>query len=276
MGCFLRRPKLCPLDFPGNVLRVLTFNLRRPSPRDTAQPWEKRRWLIRRLIQELDPDLIATQELTYEAAQFLHQELDGYRWFGRGRYGGHVDEHVAIFFKRKRLSLYASGDFWLSETPTSVGSRSWGMDLPRIVTWGAFEELVFGRRLVVVNTHFPHRPQDAFARAQCARTLVSFLKDLPEELPSVLAGDFNSLPTEEPYQILTAHLKDSLYCAREVEGAVGTYHEFTGDARVHRIDWILFRGNLKVLSYLVLSVQEEGVYPSDHFPVCVDFEIPSD
>jgi endonuclease/exonuclease/phosphatase (EEP) superfamily protein YafD len=40
------------------------------------------------------------------------------------------------------------------------------------------------------------------------------------------------------------------------------------------IDWILYRGNVKVLSHKRIDYNVNGVYPSDHRPILVEFSIP--
>ncbi|MDX1701488.1 MAG: hypothetical protein R3250_12765, partial [Melioribacteraceae bacterium] len=39
------------------------------------------------------------------------------------------------------------------------------------------------------------------------------------------------------------------------------------------IDWILYKGNVKVLKYEEVDYNIDGVYPSDHNPIYVEFEI---
>jgi hypothetical protein len=45
---------------------------------------------------------------------------------------------MAIFYRRARFELLETKDYWLSETPEVVGSKSWGSSLPRMVTWARF------------------------------------------------------------------------------------------------------------------------------------------
>jgi endonuclease/exonuclease/phosphatase family metal-dependent hydrolase len=51
-------------------------------------------------------------------------------------------------------------------------------------------------------------------------------------------------------------------------GPAGTMHAFTGEGR-GRIDWVLYRGDVEVESVEVITRNEDGLYPSDHFPVLV-------
>ncbi len=52
----------------------------------------------------------------------------------------------------------------------------------------------------------------------------------------------------------------------------GTFHGFTGVATGdRRIDWILYNSGFEPLSASVMHYENEGHYPSDHFPVEATF-----
>ena len=42
---------------------------------------------------------------------------------------------MALYYKQERFGKLDAGHFWLSETPDTVGSKSWDTSLPRMVTW---------------------------------------------------------------------------------------------------------------------------------------------
>jgi len=120
-------------------LRVMTFNVRYPNPGDGANVWPARRDLLVEVIRSRRPDLVGTQELYYEQGQYIVEKLPEYAWFGLSRRGNHEDEHMGVFYRKNRLRVIDSGDFWLSATPEKPGSISWNMSLPRMVTWAQFE-----------------------------------------------------------------------------------------------------------------------------------------
>ena len=134
-------PLLCALSFAtlplsAQTLRVMSFNVRYPSPNDGPDRWELRRDMLVGAIRANDPDLIGTQELFYEQGQYIAEKAPEYEWFGISRRGNREDEHMGVFFKTARFRLVESGNFWLSETPETPGSMSWNVSLPRMVTWG--------------------------------------------------------------------------------------------------------------------------------------------
>jgi endonuclease/exonuclease/phosphatase family metal-dependent hydrolase len=256
----------------AETLRVMSFNVRFPSPDDGDNRWEFRRDLLVATIREKDPDLLGTQELFFEQGEYIVGKLAGYAWFGLSRRGNREDEHMGVFYKKDRLRLLDSGNFWLSETPETPGSMSWDVSLPRMVTWGLFEVGAGGRRFYYYNTHFPHRPQDAAARLKCAGVIVERMNRLPKDVPFLMTGDFNSPAGGDVFKLFTAQLKDAWDTAVKRSGPEGTNSGFAGRTTGRRIDWILYRGPFRVLEAETVTRNEKGRYPSDHFPVIAALE----
>ena len=254
-------------------LRVMTFNVRLPADSDGGNRWEARRELMAKVLAHERPDLIGTQELYQRQGDELVALLPQYAWFGQGRRGGDGDEHMGVFYRKDRLRVLASGDFWLSDTPEVVGSITWGNLYPRMVTWARFQRIADGATFVLYNTHLPYRGEDEPARVRAAELIVSRLRQLPGDEPVILAGDFNTAPDGPTHALLTATLTDAWTAAPRRRGPATTFHNFTGRIdQADRIDWILFRG-LKVKSARTVTTHHRGRYPSDHFPVVADFEL---
>lgn len=256
----------------ADSLRVMTFNVRYPATSDGANRWEARRDLLVATIKDNNPDLVGTQELFYEQGQYVVEKAPEYSWFGVSRRGDRTDEHMGVFYKPAVLRLVESGNFWLSEKPDTPGSMSWEVTLPRMVTWGLFEVKSSGRKFYAYNTHFPHRPQDREARVQCARLIQRYIAKLPKAAPFVLLGDFNTDVGSEPYQAIAGGLTDAWATATKKSGPNGTFHGFKGTPGAARIDWILFRNFARANEAETITKNEDGRYPSDHFPVFVILE----
>lgn len=255
------------------TLRIMTFNVRYPAKTDGPDRWEFRRDLLVDTIREKSPDLIGTQELYYEQGQYIVEKLPDYVWFGISRRGNHEDEHMGVFYKKDRLRLLDSGNFWLSETPETPGSMSWGVNLPRMVTWGLFEIREAARRFYLYNTHFPHRREDEEARLRAARLLSERLQRLDPSIPLVLTGDFNAAAGGEVYRVFTTHLEDAWARAPKRSGPECTAGGFQGRTDCRRIDWILYRGALRPLEAETVRRSRDGRFPSDHYPVLAVFEL---
>lgn len=259
----------------AETLRVMTFNVRYPNPSDGADLWTARRELFAATVKKHAPDLMGTQELFYEQGQFIVEKLPEYGWFGLSRRGNQQDEHMGVFYRKEKLTLIDSGNFWLSPTAERAGSSAWGMSLPRMVTWGVFEVKAGGTRFLYYNTHFPHRAEDEAARRMCAKLIADRLSLYDEKMPLVLTGDFNAGAHGGAYDTLTGMLKDTWKeAAKRSEGSEGTFHGFKGKPGRERIDWILYRAPWRVVSTEILTDHEGDRYPSDHFPVLSVFELP--
>lgn len=245
----------------------MTFNVRYPAKGDGENIWEKRRDLLVATIRDKNPDLFGTQELFYEQGQYIVEKAPEYAWFGLSRRGNREDEHMGVFYKKDKLRLLESGNFWLSETPDVAGSMSWDVTLPRMVTWGLFELAGTQRRFYYYNTHFAHRPQDTPARVKSAHVIAERFHKLPADVPFVMTGDFNAAAGSEAYQVFAADLKDAWSTAERRTGPEGTFHGFRGTSRGTRIDWILYRGPFRLTEAETVIRNDDGRYPSDHFPV---------
>lgn len=253
------------------MLRVMTFNVRLPTAADGPDRWERRRSLMARTIREQQPDVIGTQELFARQGDYLVAVMPEYAWFGRSR-GNGDDERMGVFHRRDRLRVVAAGDFWLSDTPDVPGSISWGHPEPRMVTWARFERITDGGRFQLFNTHFPYREQDEEARLRSAAAILQRIRALPDALPVVLTGDFNTGADSDTHARLSGFLQDAWTAAPRRAGPEGTFHAFTGQP-LRRIDWILFRGLRAEAAHTVTS-HADGRYPSDHFPVVADLAWP--
>jgi endonuclease/exonuclease/phosphatase family metal-dependent hydrolase len=83
-----------------------------------------------------------------------------------------------------------------------------------------------------------------------------------DDRPVFLMGDFNSKPGGKVYRTFVGdeNSGDPDQLVDSVEGGFG-------------IDWILYRGDVKVNRYENVDYNVDGVYPSDHKPVVAEFEI---
>ncbi len=250
--------------------KFMSFNIRFDNPSDGPDRWELRKDELFELITRYDPDFIGIQEALPNQVEFLEGRLANHRRIGVGRDGKGTDsESVPIFYKHEEFTLLNWEVFWLSETP-GIPSRGWDAALNRITTYGVFMNNRTQDTIHVFNTHFDHRGEKA--RANSSQLLISKLKTLDLlQKQVVLMGDFNSLPEEEPIEILRSYLKDAYAGSEdEVSGPLGTFNGFDPDSPTEgRIDYI-FTINLRVLSYATLDDKiKNGRWISDHLPVLV-------
>lgn len=270
------------LHAEGENLRVMTFNLRYANPNDPVV-WEERREMQVDLIAKYSPDVIGIQEGLKEQVDYLMDNLPQYVVVGEGRKGGDDDEHMAIFYKHELLRLRELSSFWLSETPEIAGS---GPDVnPRMVTWARFSFITRPEKgktqqhpsdyrgawntqeFYFFNTHFftGRHPQARSSSAQLIMDRTRHIRDFGHwsiHRPIFLLGDFNSQPGGPVHRILTG----------DGESDDSSLFTDSTNREGRRIDWILYRGRVKVTHYEEIDYNVEGRYPSDHLPIIADFE----
>lgn len=254
---------------PPLPLTVMTFNLRYASS-TPPNAWPQRRPVMKACIEQVAPDLIGTQEGLYPQIKELSADLPDYAWIGTGRDGGSRGEFMAVFYKRARFEPMEYDHFWLSDTPEVIGSTTWGNSNRRMVTWVRFRDRASGAEFYFWNTHLDHQIQAARERA--AGLIRERIAALKTSLPLLLVGDFNAVAGQNPvYHALVQDggLQDTWNTARERRNAEwNTFNGFRApQPGGQRIDWILVRGHAEVSLSEIVTFQQDGQFPSDHFPV---------
>lgn len=259
-------------SFAETQLSVMTFNIRYGSANDGPNSWDLRRETVVNAIRAYDPDIVGTQECLLFQAQYLDHALPGYEHFGVGRNPDGTGERMEVFYKTDVLAPIETGNFWLSKTPDVPGSRDWNSANIRMVTWAKFHHLKSREFFYYLNTHFDHRSEEA--RQEAATLLSRYTRKLPENNFVILTGDFNSRAEDSvAWTTLTSdRLSDSWLSAKITRGAKNTWSGFKAPQdSVNRIDWILFSGPAVVNHCETVLYNENGRYPSDHFPVFARF-----
>lgn len=271
---------ILPISATGESLdfTVMTFNLKNGASRG-ENAWEVRRPIVKNLIQEEKPDLIGTQEGFFFQIKDMDEDLPEYEWIGLGRAGGSKDEFMAVFYKRNRFEVMAFDHFWLSDTPEVIGSRTWGHNNRRMVTWVRFRERESGREFYHWNTHFDHRVAEA--RRKSAALIMERLQLLEPKAPVIVTGDFNASQDSDVHAAMVSTeypqvtVRDAWELAENHIGdQVGTFNGWRGpNDSDRRIDWILVSPEFTCDSAEVVTYAEDGQYPSDHFPVVGNFTL---
>jgi endonuclease/exonuclease/phosphatase family metal-dependent hydrolase len=262
-----------PVSRTTNTLRVMTYNLKYAS-QEGANAWPDRLPIMVECLKGLEIDLFGTQEGVYEQLKDLARALPSYEWIGLGRDGGSHGEFMAIFYRKDRFDPLEIEHFWLSDTPSVIGSTTWGHSNRRMVTWVRFKDLLLQKEFYFWNTHLDHANQQA--REKAAALIRSRVEKLNRKLPVILTGDFNAAGRDnKAYDILVPDtFSDTWFMARERQGeGLGTFNGFRRIPRDNRrIDWILLQGEAEVLSSKIVTFARDGQFPSDHFPVVAELK----
>ncbi|MGQ0815260.1 MAG: endonuclease/exonuclease/phosphatase family protein [Gemmatimonadota bacterium] len=254
----------------AEALRAMTFNIRYGTAPDSNNAWPHRRGLTFRVIDDFAPIVLGVQEALRFQLDEIERQLPHFSEIGVGRDDGmQKGEYAAILYDRRRLEVIDQGTFWLSDTPDVPGSMTWGNKYPRIVTWARFRERTNGSAFYVFNTHWDHESQPA--RERGALLLLERIRARPAPTdPVIVMGDFNAGPSNPAFQQLltgAVRLYDTILTLHPNATRTGTYHGFRGNRSGEKIDAILASPEWATLAAEIILLSENGVYPSDHFPV---------
>jgi endonuclease/exonuclease/phosphatase family metal-dependent hydrolase len=171
-------------------------------------------------------------------------------------------------FRKDRFDVVEKSTFWLSETQDEPGSKSWDSSLPRIANLVRLtDKQAAGKKIIFINTHFDHRGKKA--REEAAKIIKNRVSILEKGVGVVITGDFNSGEGSRPYQFLVGgNLIDTFRSAHPTRTEEeSTFTAWKGRLIGNRIDWVLCSPNFRVLSAEIDRTNDQGRYPSDHYPV---------
>lgn len=240
---------------------VMSLNLRFGLAEDGENAWQHRRKAYGPLFAATRPDFIGMQEANNFQTRYLARLLRDYRFVGVRNPSPPSWQNNLIFYRKPWRCLRHTHSF-LSDTPRKVSQLA-GSKWPRQCVIGEFAR--GQERVICVTTHFDF---DEGVQAQSAALLLKFLGDFSGDLPQIITGDFNAPPESPAHGTFeSGGFKDGFAGAHS-----STFHGFTGTDLGQHIDWILYKGELKVMGAEVIKRPFAGIYPSDHFPVVCRFQ----
>ncbi|HZJ16584.1 MAG TPA: endonuclease/exonuclease/phosphatase family protein, partial [Chthoniobacteraceae bacterium] len=255
----------------GEDFRLLTFNIRYANPKDGLDRWENRREHLVKLIRD-ECDLAGLQEVLPQQRAEIAERCAEFAVIGIGRGPGDEGEASPIMFRKDRFAALASGTFWLSDTPETPGSHTWGNTLPRICTWVKLRDAKSGAAFFFFNTHLDHESQPSRVRA--VELIVKRMQARNGSEPVLLAGDFNihhDNPAFAPLAKASESAADLLpmISAYQIAGIPpeGTFHAFTGKPESGAIDFIfLEHDRWKLRSVTVLKTTYPAADGTARYP----------
>ena len=271
-------------------VRILTHNIRYAAnpPSAGEKPWSIRKQLI---FDELHyhtlynaESFICLQEVLNEQLLDIMSSL-GKKWdyIGVGRDDGkQAGEYGPIIYRKEIWELKNWQTVWLNEDG-AVGKKGWDAGCVRIITIGTFKHVESKQGLVAMCTHLDN--SGTVSRRESAKTILNVLKSVTcanstagaQNMPCFLAGDLNSKPKGEAYQILNgkeSSLRDAKELTKWNYGNHYTFTDFKGQD-LELIDFVFLglkeAGQWDVEGHSILDNRfDDGVYGSDHRAVVVD------
>lgn len=246
-----------------------TFNIRYDNPADSLNNWKYRKDNVAEFIKTNNIDVVGMQEVLHNQLCDLQERLPQYDYVGVGREDGNTKgEYAPIFYRKDKYKLVSGDTFWLSQYPDSIGFIGWDGACTRIATWAKLEDKKTRQQFLAVNTHFDHVGVEA--RRNAANLIIDRIKEIANDCPTILTGDFNVSEDSETYRTITGNeftLLDAHKIAEKTEGVNYTFHDFGRvqpiDQR-EKIDFIFVTPQIKVISSNI--PENDKNYISDHNP----------
>ncbi len=257
---------LAPRTVSAQV-NVISYNIRFLNKTDGDDVWPNR---CEEVIETLAvADLVGLQEVVDEQLEQIRAVRKEFDWYGVGRDDGKKGGEAApIGWRKSKFQAVDRGVFWLSETPSKVGSKGWDAALPRIATWARLKSKSGGQEVLFINTHFDHR--GAEARAQSATQIREWIRNNHGEAAVILTGDFNATTEQAPIQNVVRgnFLKDTREISKIKDpGPNSTWNGFREIVDNRRIGFIFVVGS-EVEKFETLNPKtKDGRFASDHLPV---------
>lgn len=253
-----------------NKFKVCSFNIRYDNGNDGLNNWKNRKTLVFDWIKNNDLDIIGFQEVLPHIKKDLINLLNDHIIVGTERDKDLKNESNIIAFKNNRFELINSETFWLSDTPYIRGSiGKYNTVLPRICTYVTLFDKINNKYLRIFNTHLDHITEKA--RLDNIKPILSQIKKLDKNIscPIIIMGDFNDIPNSS---VLNEILLNSPLKIKDVSDISNneinyTFHNFNSEKNFCKIDYILTSDNINCEKLYLGTLNENGIFLSDHFPV---------
>ncbi|HCR30663.1 MAG TPA: hypothetical protein DIV79_11665 [Opitutae bacterium] len=252
------------------AIDVMSFNIRYGLAKDGDNHWDNRHDLVFETIRDYEPSILGLQEALHFQLQEILGELPSYSSNGVGREADGGGEHTAILYSTELFELIDHDTVWLSDTPEKPSS-SWGNNLFRTCTWSLFRFKALDKEFYVYNTHFDHKSEES--RERSAEFIAGHIaKRERSSAPFLLLGDFNAGEETLPIKSLLdqkgeAQLVDTFRAIHPEEPNAGTFGAWVGKIDGAKIDYVFTDIRMEVLDAAIVRQNENGRYPSDHYPV---------
>jgi endonuclease/exonuclease/phosphatase family metal-dependent hydrolase len=239
---------------------VMTMNIRFGLADDGVNAWQNRKSLFEKLFKRYSTTFMGIQEANHFQTDFLAKTLCDHHFIGLYNPSKELWQSNLVFY-HKTWKCLKSRHYFLSSTPDKE-SKMQDSKWPRQCVIGLFKKK--SREIIVATTHFDFIES---VQKKSASLVLRFLDDFPKDCPIIITGDFNSNPDDKAYHVFMANGFAEAFDKQHST----TFHEFAGNATMDHIDWILFRGNTKLLEKKIIMDSFAGHYPSDHYPVIATF-----
>lgn len=253
-------------------LKVVTFNLRCVWKGDGINGGIHRAAMIYDKILEELPDVILFQETIDKHLDFLTRVLPEYEFYGHFRNSDYTGEGLYTAVRKETMQVIGYDSCWLSPTPYVPGSRFEDQSgCPRTCITLKLREKATNKIFKAANVHLDHISDAARIEGIQLALARAYEDKKIDDVPYLIGGDFNATPDSETIQYCNNYDKFKIY---DVTNKItGSFHDF-GRRSDFKIDYIYTTEEIKnaVNSVTRWEDCDEGIYLSDHYPVCLEFD----
>lgn len=253
-------------------MQMVSFNLRHVWDEDGTNSFVHRAvGIYDKIIKEM-PEVIMFQEMREGNLKVMERLLPEYKFYGHFRDADYMGEGVFTAVLDEKVQAIGMDSYWLSPTPYVPGSRFENQsECPRTCLSLKIRDKETNKVFRVLNTHLDHI-SDA-ARIEGIRLVLDrTYEDMQKEkLPTILGGDFNARPDSETIKYCNEYDKLKMYDVTDKIDA--TFHDF--GKRAVKIDYIFVTEDVKngVGDVYIWDECVNGIYLSDHYPVCMELNV---
>ena len=257
-------------------IKIVTFNVRCPWNTDGINSFMHRMGVIYDKINMEKPDVVALQECSPKIMELMEKLFPEYDFFGQYRSENYWGEGLFVAVRKENFRVVASESFWISPTPYVPGSRfPIQSECPRICNVVQIRKKESGEMMRLFNIHLDHISDEA--RIEGMKCVLGKMEEYNARLPlpTVILGDYNAGPDCSTIKYCNEYEKTPLFDV--TKDIPLTYHGFGGllIPEWEKIDYIYVTGELEKshISTEIWDTCKNGIYLSDHYPVCAEFEI---
>lgn len=252
-------------------IKLVTFNIRYGWLNDGKNAFIHRLGLIYDKISKESPEIIAFQEIVPQQLEVLKKIFPEYDFYGQGRDRDYLGEGLYTAIKKSRLQVIEYETCWMSPTPKVPASVfEIQSEFPRICVFTTLLDKINGKRFRVINIHLDHIHDEA--RINEINFVLNKIEQLNinDNIPFIIAGDFNAEPDSKVIELCNNYSYDKIF---DITSSIEiTYHDYGNDNM--KIDYIYVTESIKnaLESTYSWNDSHEGIYLSDHYPVCIVFD----
>lgn len=267
-----------------STIKIIALNILNDLSR-----WPERRTLLAAQMAELQPDLIALQEVSLpgDNAHWLAQQLGGYQV--------HTCPHARDKGQREGLAILSR---WPINTTASLDLLAQNR-----VAQAVHFNLENGRSLILINVHLFWKPGEALERDKQVQMILNWCTSFPADAAILTCGDFNGTPESNALKMMRTRFVSAYAATHQTEPAytcptpLANRRNLTVRAIVLRLrlllikilftrsfetwhgtlDYIFANEHIRVIDCDVVlnrpAPHDSTLYPSDHFGLAATLDI---